>query len=164
MMRFVAFFLVLLVAGSVVAPAIAQDLTQEQIDEEARRLHRHFMSPFCPGKNLADCTSSQAGVWRDQIRDWVAEGRDEKWIEARLIDEFGEQILSAPKFRSWTARSPAATSPRTTRPIRTSRPGWSRNSSSARPDQPRRWRAFLKIACHAGRPSRPVFVFWRLGW
>jgi cytochrome c-type biogenesis protein CcmH/NrfF len=102
-MRFVAFFLVLLVAGSVVAPAIAQDLTQEQIDEEARRLHRHFMSPFCPGKNLADCTSSQAAVWRDKIRDWVAEGHDEAWIEARLIDEFGEQILSAPKFRGFNA-------------------------------------------------------------
>ena len=103
MKRFVALFLLLVVAGSVAVPAVAQDLTQEQIEEEARRLHRKFMSPFCPGKNLADCTSSQAGVWRDQIRDWVADGQDESWIEARLIEEFGEQILSAPKFRGFNA-------------------------------------------------------------
>lgn len=106
MQRFVAFFLLLVVAGSIAVPAVpavAQELTQAQIDEEARRLHRKFMSPFCPGKNLADCTSSQAAVWRDQIRDWVAAGNDEAWIEARLIDEFGEQILSAPKFRGFNA-------------------------------------------------------------
>ena len=97
---------VALCAGSL--PALAQDeaasgLTPEQIDQEAARLHQHFMSPFCPGKNLRDCTSSQAAVWRDQIRDWVAEGRDEKWIEEQLIAEFGEQILSAPRFKGFNA-------------------------------------------------------------
>jgi cytochrome c-type biogenesis protein CcmH/NrfF len=104
MIRIVAAFLVVLVASYVaVLPAAAQELTPEQIDQEASRLHQKFMSPFCPGKNLRDCTSSQAAVWRDQIRDWVAEGRDESWIEARLIEEFGEQILSAPKFRGFNA-------------------------------------------------------------
>ena len=104
MIRIVAAFLVVLIASSVaVLPAAAQELTPEQIDQEASRLHQKFMSPFCPGKNLRDCTSSQAAVWRDQIRDWVADGRDESWIEARLIEEFGEQILSAPKFRGFNA-------------------------------------------------------------
>ena len=103
MIRIVAAFLVVLVAGVAVLPAVAQQLTPEQVDQEASRLHQKFMSPFCPGKNLRDCTSSQAAVWRDQIHDWVAEGRDEAWIEARLIDEFGEQILSAPKFKGFNA-------------------------------------------------------------
>ncbi|RKZ15544.1 hypothetical protein DRQ53_08730 [bacterium] len=99
----------ILIAGLLTAalPAFAQQdattLTQEQIDQEASRLHQKFMSPFCPGKNLRDCTSGQAAVWRDQIRDWVAEGQDEAWIEARLIEEFGEQILSAPKFKGFNA-------------------------------------------------------------
>lgn len=105
--RFVALLSLILLTGTAVLPALAQDggtaLTQEQIDQEASRLHQKFMSPFCPGKNLRDCTSSQAGVWRDKIRDWVAEGHDEKYIEARLIDEFGEQILSAPKFKGFNA-------------------------------------------------------------
>lgn len=100
---------VLLVAGVMAPPALAQEegagtaLTQAEIDAEASRLHQKFMSPFCPGKNLRDCTSSQAAVWRDQIRDWVAEGRNEQWIEDQLIAEFGEQILSAPKFRGFNA-------------------------------------------------------------
>ena len=103
MIRIVAIFLVVLVAGIAILPAVAQELTPEQVDQEASRLHQKFMSPFCPGKNLRDCTSSQAAVWRDQIRDWVAEGHDEAWIEAKLIDEFGEQILSAPKFKGFNA-------------------------------------------------------------
>lgn len=96
-----------LLTGTVAVPAFAQDagsaLTEEQIEQEASRLHQHFMSPFCPGKNLRDCTSSQAAVWRDKIRDWVAEGRDQQWIEDQLVAEFGEQILSAPKFKGFNA-------------------------------------------------------------
>jgi len=108
--RIAGLLLLVLGASLAVLPASAQDdpapgttMNEQQIYQEASRLHSKFMSPFCPGKNLKDCTSSQAAVWRDQIRDWVAEGRDESWIEARLIDEFGEQILSAPKFKGFNA-------------------------------------------------------------
>lgn len=108
MRRIVPALLILVVLGGALVPAVwAQDagpaLTEAQIDHEAFRLHQKFMSPFCPGKNLRDCTSSQAAVWRDQIRDWVAEGHDEKWIEDQLIEEFGEQILSAPRFKGFNS-------------------------------------------------------------
>jgi cytochrome c-type biogenesis protein CcmH/NrfF len=106
--RIAGLLLLVLVASPAVLPASAQDdaapgttMTEQQIYQEASRLHSKFMSPFCPGKNLKDCTSSQAAVWRDKIHDWVGEGRSESWIEAQLIDEFGEQILSAPKFRGF---------------------------------------------------------------
>jgi cytochrome c-type biogenesis protein CcmH/NrfF len=106
--RIAGLLLLILVAGLAILPASAQDdpapgttMNEQQIHQEASRLHSKFMSPFCPGKNLKDCTSSQAAVWRDQIEEWVGEGRDEKWIEAQLIDEFGEQILSAPKFKGF---------------------------------------------------------------
>ena len=74
-----------------------------EISERASGLYTKYMSPYCPGANLRDCTSGKAATLREEIHDWVAEGRDEAWIEARLIDEFGEQILSAPKFRGFNA-------------------------------------------------------------
>lgn len=108
--RIAGLLLLVFVASLAVLPASGQDgpapgttMNEQQIHQEASRLHSKFMSPFCPGKNLKDCTSGQAAVWRDQIETWVGEGRDEKWIEAKLIDEFGEQILSAPKFRGFNA-------------------------------------------------------------
>ena len=36
---------------------------------------------------------------RDQILTWLVEGRSEEWIVDTLVDEWGETILGAPRFR-----------------------------------------------------------------
>ena len=55
------------------------------------------MSPFCPGRALIDCPSSQA----EELREWIAEqekaGRRREDVEAQLYERFGDVILQAPK-------------------------------------------------------------------
>jgi cytochrome c-type biogenesis protein CcmH/NrfF len=56
-----------------------------------------LMSPFCPGRTLADCTSGEA----EQLRTWIlvqaASGRSRDEVEAELVAQYGDVILSAPR-------------------------------------------------------------------
>lgn len=73
----------------------------EEISKMSLGLQVKFMSPYCPGANLRDCTSGQAQVLRDEIRAWVTEGHSESWITDRMVERFGEEILAAPPFRGF---------------------------------------------------------------
>jgi cytochrome c-type biogenesis protein CcmH/NrfF len=57
----------------------------------------HLMSPYCPGRTLLDCTSSQAA----ELRAWIAEqekaGVSREDVEKELYKEFGDVILQAPR-------------------------------------------------------------------
>ena len=60
-------------------------------------LWSELMSPFCPGRTLADCTSGEA----EQLRSWIlvqaASGRSQAEVEAELLERYGDVILSAPR-------------------------------------------------------------------
>lgn len=67
----------------------------------AYRLPHDLMSPFCPGRTLAECPSPQA----DELRLWIltqaAAGASREEVEASLLARFGDQILSAPRAEGW---------------------------------------------------------------
>lgn len=67
------------------------------VDKTARQLYIELMSPYCPGLSLAACQSGAAAQLRVQIRERLAAGETKDEIVASLVDEFGEQILAAPK-------------------------------------------------------------------
>ena len=50
----------------------------------AAALSRQVQSPFCPGKTLYDCSSSQAALWRADVSEWLGEGMSEERIIGRL--------------------------------------------------------------------------------
>jgi len=56
-----------------------------------------LMSPFCPGRTLAQCPSPKA----DDLRQWIvlqaAAGRTREDIEQSLFQRFGDVILSTPR-------------------------------------------------------------------
>jgi cytochrome c-type biogenesis protein CcmH/NrfF len=62
---------------------------------------REMMSPFCPGRTLADCPSSQA----DSLRLWIqvqeAAGRSREDVEAELVERYGDVVLGAPRARGF---------------------------------------------------------------
>lgn len=67
----------------------------------AYQLPHELMSPFCPGRTLAQCPSPQA----DQLRQWIlmqeAAGATRAEVEANLVERYGASILSAPKAEGW---------------------------------------------------------------
>lgn len=69
----------------------------EQI-RRADALINSLMSPFCPGKTLASCTSPAAGDWREEIRAWIAEGLSDDQIRVKLQERVpGHDLLGSPE-------------------------------------------------------------------
>lgn len=60
-------------------------------------LANEMMSPFCPGRTLAECPSPQA----QDLRVWIivqeAAGRSREDVEAELYERFGDVILPTPR-------------------------------------------------------------------
>ena len=67
------------------APAWAYDLPND------------LMSPFCPGRSLADCPSPDAASLRMWIVVQASAGRTRADVEEELYARYGEVIRSAPK-------------------------------------------------------------------
>ena len=84
--------------------AIAWALAAQPVsaaDEAAESWHygvwNSLMSPYCPGRSLLDCTSSQAA----ELREWIVEqekaGRRREDVEEQLYQQFGDVVLQAPR-------------------------------------------------------------------
>ena len=57
-----------------------------------------MMSPFCPGRTLADCPSPNAAAWREEIRLWVDAGTPDAVIRARLQARMpGTDLTAVPR-------------------------------------------------------------------
>ena len=65
-------------------------------------LAHDLMSPFCPGRTLAQCPSPQA----DELRVWIlaqeAAGATREEVEAQLVARYGEEIRPAPPAEGWS--------------------------------------------------------------
>jgi len=64
--------------------------------QQATDLAAQLMSPFCPGRLLVDCTSSQAYDLREAIAARIAAGETVESVRADLVRQYGHEILGAP--------------------------------------------------------------------
>ncbi len=87
--------LLLGVAVSVPAASVAET------PEFGYALAHELMSPFCPGRTLAACTSPQAAQLRQEILLMEASGAAREEVIANLVSRFGEVIKPAPKKEGW---------------------------------------------------------------
>ncbi len=89
---------VLAFAACMLLASVGAAQTQaESATERSRRalaLAGDLMSPFCPGRTLADCPSPNAGAWREEIRGWVEDGVPEAEIRRRLEARMPDRDLS----------------------------------------------------------------------
>ena len=60
-------------------------------------LMNELMSPYCPGRLLADCPSPQAQTLRMWLIVQEASGRSRDEVEAEVVARYGESVLGAPK-------------------------------------------------------------------
>jgi cytochrome c-type biogenesis protein CcmH/NrfF len=81
--------------GAPGAAADAESWSGEMIDE--------LMSPYCPGRTLRNCPSSQAGELIGWIEAQDAQGRERDAVFQQLLSEYGEEIRQAPVARGWGA-------------------------------------------------------------
>jgi cytochrome c-type biogenesis protein CcmH/NrfF len=63
----------------------------------AYELQNELMSPYCPGRTLADCPSPQAQTLRMWLIMQEAAGRPRAEVEAELQRRYGDAILSSPR-------------------------------------------------------------------
>lgn len=83
----------LLVTAALCASASAQPASPKQ---QAADMAGQLMSPFCPGRLLADCTSPNAGELRQAIAARIAAGETAAAVKADLVRRYGTAILGAP--------------------------------------------------------------------
>lgn len=80
------------------AEGSASAISEAEVDRQAEAISRSIMSPFCPGRTVSACPN--AGPWRNDIREWVAEGVPAVEIRERLAARVPEHNLSGvPKNR-----------------------------------------------------------------
>jgi cytochrome c-type biogenesis protein CcmH/NrfF len=67
----------------------------------SQELERELMSPYCPGRSLIECPSPQATELRLWIQAQEREGVPRSQVEARLFEEFGDQLRHSPRAEGW---------------------------------------------------------------
>jgi cytochrome c-type biogenesis protein CcmH/NrfF len=84
--------------------AIAQQanpVVDPQVEQEASELFNKVMSPFCPGRTIANCPSPQAAELQVSIKEKLSEGESPEQIEAELYATFGDDIRAIPRARGF---------------------------------------------------------------
>ena len=92
--------LVMLVAMLLCPVGVIGRAQSDAASAEAQRIFSEVMSPYCPGKVLADCTSLQAAELRAEIRKRLDAGETAEEILNGLYARFGEEIRPAPPVDS----------------------------------------------------------------
>jgi cytochrome c-type biogenesis protein CcmH/NrfF len=94
MIRLIVLALVLVVG---VAQSQEPALDAQVVDTRANEMYDEIMSPFCPGRTLANCPSPQAATMRERVKQQLAAGMSEDEIVDSLYGIYGEIILGAPR-------------------------------------------------------------------
>jgi len=92
-----ALFALALFAASAAAESPAPHAGESKAPAWAYDLPNDLLSPFCPGRTLADCPSPDAASLRMWILVQAAAGRTRADVEQELFERYGEVIRSAPK-------------------------------------------------------------------
>jgi len=106
----VAFVFALLAALGSFASEARSDAKRSEAQSWSSELESELMSPYCPGRSLTECPSPQATELRLWIQSQERAGVPREAVEARLFDEFGDQLRHAPRadgFGLWAYLVPA---------------------------------------------------------
>ncbi len=77
--------------------ACLADVAAEQADVEAKEISGNVMSPYCPGRLLSDCPSSQAAELRRKIEQRIASGETKDKVIEWIYAVYGDELRAAPK-------------------------------------------------------------------
>jgi len=94
--------LILSLAALWLPRANAQTIDGESLDDpkteaQAFDIAQRTMSPFCPGRTLADCPSGMATEWRQDIRAMLKQGKSAAEIQRILNQRAGTNLTGTPE-------------------------------------------------------------------
>ncbi len=84
-------------ASLLLAGGARAELGPADLDRETYQVARDLMSPFCPGRTLADCPSPYAREVREQIRGALASGVPADEVARRVTAELGDEVRGRPR-------------------------------------------------------------------
>jgi cytochrome c-type biogenesis protein CcmH len=93
-------FVVVTILLATAAVAIARDFSPD-VNREAAKVFGEVMSPFCPGKLIADCPSPAAMELREEIKERIAGGASAADIRQELYTTYGEKVRAAPTMEGF---------------------------------------------------------------
>lgn len=96
-MRQVVLAVALLCCAGALACSRAAEDPEVTRARQANELSRDLMSPFCPGRTLADCGSPDAAAVRQEIHESLARGQQLDEIRARIEARFGDHVVGVPR-------------------------------------------------------------------
>jgi cytochrome c-type biogenesis protein CcmH len=82
----------LLMLVGLALPAAAQDITDDQVNEVARKLY----CPVCENIPLDVCPTQACDEWRAEIRTQLANGATEQDVINDFVARYGEQVVGTP--------------------------------------------------------------------
>lgn len=91
-----AYLCVLAVLLATLLPHPARAVEVDEIDQVTQSITHDYMSPFCPGLLLADCSSSNARALRGEIAARLRTGQPESAVREALEQRFGEVLRASP--------------------------------------------------------------------
>lgn len=77
--------------------AVACGIQQQSTHEQARAIEREVWSPYCPGRLLVDCTTTQARELRSEIEDRLEGGESPGEVLAWIRRNHGSEALARPE-------------------------------------------------------------------
>ena len=92
--RFTVLVLLIVLAGVLVAPVLAQG--QPPTDDDVNAVARQLYCPVCENTPLDVCPTQACAQWRDLIRSMLAEGKSEAEIKRYFVDNYGARVLNEP--------------------------------------------------------------------
>ena len=91
---FITLFLPLISFSSL----LAEDRPEVLNKQIANQIYQEFLSPFCPGRALADCPSTKANELKQSIFNDLKSGQTKDDILSNLEREFGSEYNAKPKL------------------------------------------------------------------
>src|SRR5262245_47420006 len=89
--------LLLLLLGTSVSACNPAEDPESVRARTAHELARDLMSPYCPGRTLAECPSPDALAVREEIRTALRNGESPDAIRTRIEARFGDQVVGVPR-------------------------------------------------------------------
>lgn len=75
----------------------------ESVEKAAEQIYYETLSPFCPGRALADCPTEQATNLKAKILSDLESGKSKDVVQTELLKEYGEHLSSVPSLSGWNA-------------------------------------------------------------